>query len=295
MRRRLARAFAAGGAGGGGGGGASPLTLVQSGYVDADDFGRADSAEIGGNWVERNDVYAIASGRIEATAAPDQSACENTAESLSESFVQAVVRMGTAGAGIMAKFNHNGGSINCWFVQRSPNLWLFPIVNGGYGSGASKGLGAQVADEVLELYVADDVQEVWLEGDHTHRLTSNVHNGVAGTAGFINADAGTGTYGGDDFLWCRSKSITVTGLPAGYKAKVRNGGDSVVAQATESDGTATISCSRYDEATSAGTGATERCPLAGWPTLQITDGDDNEVATYTATGVYPGDAYAYAE
>jgi hypothetical protein len=80
-------------------------------------------------------------------------------------------------------------------------------------------------------------------------------------------------------------------MPSGYKAKVVNAGASVVAEATESGGTALVDCSRYEEENT-GAGATEIVPLGGWPTFIVTDSSDVTQATFSGA-VYPGDVYSF--
>ena len=86
---------------------------------------------------------------------------------------------------------------------------------------------------------------------------------------------------------CDDNKVVVNGMSSGYKAKIRNSSDTVIASATESGGVATVNCSEYEEAQAAGTGATEKIPYDGWKDIVITTAADVTVMTIPGP-IYPG-------
>lgn len=277
------------------------IARTVSGVVDSDAFTRADSGTPGGNWtVEGTSMTcAIISNRLDIEGGggtPTRPGCkmDGSGVSRTENFLQTIWRsqaIATTGP-IMAIFTsaaRTGYSI-------AANNTLIALQEWTAGTPANISTPALAhsndTDYQAQLYSTDNLQQAFAVGDaaatQTASGTDASQNGAAKIPYLIRAtptnNASSAIF--DDFLWMKSKNIVVTGMSAGYKAKVVNSGASIVATATESGGTATIDCSRFGS-------ATEFVPFAGWPKLRITDGSDVTIEEYTATAVYPGDEYTY--
>lgn len=144
-------------------------------------------------------------------------------------------------------------------------------------------------DHVVQLYVKDGQQTAHVAGT-TLTGTDTTYDGQNTRSAAIRhnlSGIASVTSQADDFRVYAHNKVIVTGLPTGYKAKILNSGESVVASATESGGTATI------DASQAG-GATEPVPAAGWASLLVTDGADVEIDRWDGA-VYPGFTHAFDE
>jgi hypothetical protein len=284
------------------------ITKTVEGLVVADGFNRADSTTVGGNWNERSGDWSISGNALYIKDATAGRWIDNTAGSGGEMFVQALVMPADpdgASEGypaIVARADWNGGSINgyVWQPYVAADVWrLFKVVNGTFTQ-----LGSDIAATVqngiagiAQLYVADGVQEARgynLGGgaQATLAATDPAHNGQNSRVAALRASwsGGAGIAAAriyDNFVWCTSKRIVVTGLESGSgrKAKVINSSGAVVAEATESGGTATIDCSLYS-------GVTESIPTAGWAKLRITTSADSFVDEFVGA-VFPGSTFAW--
>lgn len=272
------------------------MSIVRdvAGLVVEDDFDRADSSTIGGDWVERSGNWEIADNRLRA---PSGSAWIDHDVAVDGGFVQCVSRVSASSSsfGIGLRADYDGGSPDGYMaivVAFDDVIRLYRISNGSFTQIAEESVTIDLdTDYVIQFDVANGVQRAWVNGV-TVSASDTTYDDVSGVLAFRKTGTDTAVVT-DDVVRAPVPTIIVEGLPTGYKAKVRNSGGTVVAQATESGGTATINVSLYQEAQSAGTGATEVVPIGGWTDLIVTDGDDNIIETYDATGVYPGDEYTF--
>lgn len=96
----------------------------------------------------------------------------------------------------------------------------------------------------------------------------------------------------DNLLFAAGHLVSVDGLPTGFKARVKDGGGTVVSTATESGGTAEIPIHESKQ-----TGTKTWCPFAGFPTVEVLNAADAVQATYTgsdaSTNVHPGASLTY--
>lgn len=271
------------------------FSLDVNGLLDGDDFARADSDSPGGNWTERRGDVDIASGRLLLQGGTSVTATNSAAAASTKGFVQAVVQWSSAavptGIGLM---DWNAGTPRAYQCQADDFAGVLKIVRQGGGGFADVvtqgGLTFSIAtDYTIQFFSADSVQQGWMETDGSPATVSAANANHDGITKVAHAERGgttaTGTH--DDWLWMADKVVIVSGLASGsgQKAKIVNIGDSIVAEAVESSGTATIDCSRFGS-------ATEIVPFAGWPTLRITDSGDSTIDEATAAelgvAVYPG-------
>lgn len=149
-------------------------------------------------------------------------------------------------------------------------------------------LNSDPANETL-LFAAEHDTGVFTDDAASGLTLDNIE--VMAYAGQFDTSSDTATVQIDNLLWMRGRHIFVSDLPTGWKAKVLNASEAVVAEATESGGVADIIASRADVV--GGTPATEFVPFNGWASLIVTDGLDAEQARYNFEGVYPGDTYTF--
>lgn len=218
----------------------------------------------------------------------------NLAVNRGEMFVQATVdHGGERETGIIARFVRNASN------DRDAYQFIADVDTPGYRLEKTDGdvfatLDAEAepavdnGTSVMQLYVKDGVQEAWgsLGGGHSLSAADTTFDGVTGSAGIrYGADSSEGARTYDDFLCMRNKYARVAGLPSGWKAKILNDADVVVAQATAVAGVATLDCSRFG-------GCTENVPYNGWAKLIVTDGADVQQGVMEETGtpirVFPG-------
>lgn len=262
-----------------------------------DDFNRANG-EPGGTWDEVDTGAWGLNGNALNVAAFGLHYIRNTAVDREEMLVQGKVQsVFEGGSGLAARFRRVGvGDRNGYLLRADAD---FP--------GAYK-LEKLVADVVtvldteadatlpgttrtMQLYVRDGVQEAFANGLSMNAADATF-DAVTGSAGFhYEMDSSATRMDFDDALVFPTKYATVTGLPAGWKAKVVNAAAAVVASAVAVAGTAQVDCSRFG-------GCTEFVPFDGWQALIVTDAADVEQARLQAVGVdvpvYPGVSVAYS-
>lgn len=292
-QRRRRRAAALGG--GGGGGNPTGLTLDTESLLLDDAFDRADSSVLGGAWVERSGDWAILSQDLVMQSSTNGLICENTAGAAGEMFLQANVQNDAGGYPvIMSRFGWNGGSLNGFQVLGLEDVDLarmYSAVNGVFTQiGADQAVVINVATSyLLQLYVADDLQQAWVNGVSLAG-TNTDHNGQNARTIAMRHSRKTAFNPANywhDVVWTTGKNTIVSGLPTGWKAKVVNASASIVATAVESGGAATIDCSRHG-------GCSEGVPAGGWPKIIITDSGDTTQFEYTTNPVYPGQSLSAA-
>lgn len=277
---------------------------IVEGLILSDNFTRANSDSLGGSWIERAGDWDIFTNQMRKVAGAGTHWVENNVDSIGESFVQSSLRVSSTAVTVsmLPRFDWNGGSPNGYAVfLLSTGLGLRRLSAGTFTTIGSDEAGSPSANTYyqFQLYVADGLQEAWREGGYTTEANDTTHDAQnSRTLGFRAGFGASGTVTADVDLviWCRSKYITVTGLTpgSGQKVKVLNSGLSVVAEATESGGTAVIDCSRYQEIQSAGTGATEGVPAAGWAQLIVTDSSDVTIEALVDP-IYPGQQFVWEE
>ena len=146
-------------------------------------------------------------------------------------------------------------------------------------------------DYISQLFVDDDLQEMWHELNDTKvQATEAGHNGQNSRGVGFYLQMYNATYGEfDDAIYMKDRSFVCTGVPGGHQLKIYDSGDVELFAATEAGGTATIAdVSKYANV------ANPTVPLAGWAYATIETASDVEIARYDALGVYPGDQYGYS-
>lgn len=138
----------------------------------ADQFTRADSSTLGGDWIERSGDWAIASNRLAITDATNGRLVENDAGAVGAAFLQAVLRTSAdvGWPGLVGRFSWNAGAPLGYEVRLRPDL-----------------------DEVHLLRVDDDVTSLGASED-----AFTVHGAAvcAGTWATVRGGAGnTSGYG----------------------------------------------------------------------------------------------------
>ncbi len=282
-------------------GGGIVITQGVVGLVKEDNFTRADSDTVGGDWLERRGDFDIVSNHVRNSGTDGCWMYNQTVAARVEYFMQARIRWSSATIhGSIGFLRFAAGPAEdgyTLFMDDQFNKILLNDWTAGSVSLLDESAVAMVVDtwyDDLQMYVAAGVQEAYFKGDGVGvraSATDTDHDAVSKEP-IIGKLSGSSNNDFDNSIICLSKNIIVTGLTTGWKAKVVNAAASVVAEATESSGTATIDASLFDA-------ATERVPLGGWPTLQITDGSDVEQGVWDSgdggfVGVYPGDEYALA-
>jgi hypothetical protein len=263
------------------------------GLFDSDDFNRADGAH-GPKWTTHRGVPpVISSNELKGTPTGTDITATLNSGLLDTMFVQSFVRSGDVSvpAAIIGKWVDATGGYMMQISDFQNLLRIFRWNGSGFTFVASSALAISTNDEWdAQLYLADNVQDGWVQ-----KRTGGVIQTVSATDGNVLATGESGVNSGtgistscewDNFMMMRTKDIIVDGLPAGYKAKVKDSGGSVVAEATESSGTATI------DASMAG-GASEVVPFVGWAEVIVTDAAGLQKATFDTAGVYPGDTFTF--
>ena len=278
----------------------SLLTQDVVGLVQEDDFNRADSDTVGTGWNELEGDFDIVSNRLQAQVV-NRALVENTTRAKAiEWFFQSTMRWtGTGEHAQIGVLDYQASSEDGYGLllqDDAGNIQLQKYVNGtrsDLGSPTSEAMSTNTDYPKCQLYVKAGVQEGYFQGDGAGATVSaadTTHDAQLKAPVFIRWTGSIShTQRYEECVICVSKNIIVRNLPTGWKAKVRNAADAVVASATESGGIATIDASLFGS-------ATERMPLGGWPTLQITDGADVEQGRWDLgsigfVGVYPGDEY----
>lgn len=275
------------------------MSIVRdvAGLIEIDQFTRPDAATPGGNWVVDLGTAAIVSNRLDIfSTGASRPGVRHTGTARTENFSQVVYRYENSGFPCaLAHARASGNPRDGYGVgfASATSCALVTLTGTAPTIIQSDLLGSSpLTDYQAQLYTTDSLQQAFTTGNgDTSTLfgTDINYNGVSKTPTLYRAAPTNSSNSAifDDHIWMKSKYVVVDGLSAGYKAKIINGVGSVVATATESGGTATIDASRFGS-------ATEFVPVAGWPKLRITDGSDVTIEEYTATTVYPGDEYTYA-
>jgi hypothetical protein len=280
----------------------------SSGLVFEDDFNRANSSTIGNNWVEHVGDWEISSNRLqESTTGAEVPFIEQTGpDDRSEFFLQCIL--------YSPNWNDDRVCPMIWFQGTSDaneEGWGALLGSGTdvrlfqFDDGSTTQLDSDSAptltnseDAEYQIYGKTNLQEASVRQTGktwTVEATDPKPSGWAGGGkiGFrLDTTGATIVNVVDDVIWCETKDVTVASLPTGWKAKILNASQSVVAEATESGGTATIDCTQYREIISS-TGASEKVPIGGWAALIITDASDVEHDRYDHNGIYPGDEFTW--
>ncbi len=278
----------------------NPMTQTVVGLVQEDDFNRADWVVPGPGWVQRDGDNDIVSNFLRSMVGTSYLENDTGAAAL-EWFAQVSVRWShwvfNSGLGFA---DYNAGSENGYLIRLEDGqnrIRLERWVNGSSTlikslNGVSMSTDTWYPD--FQFYIKDSAQECYFKGDAasgTVSDTDSTHDGVLKLP-YLRSMAGAPNTGDfDDAIICLTKSLVVTGLSAGWKAKILNASATVVAEAVESGGVATIDASLFG-------GATERVAPGGWPVLSVTDAADLELKRWDSAnagfvGVYPGNQYAY--
>lgn len=256
--------------------------------VFSDDFTRANASDPGNGWVEQGtSPWGINANKLRAddfgthyvtnpaAAVPDPSGAD-------ELFLQASIPTeSNGGGGIVARIVTPGTPTGYGIVLDGKNSQTrLREYTAGAITNLASAARAWDGTFTTQLYVAPGVQEAHADGTSLS-AADTTHNGVAGVGGLVyEMDSSEVAYDYDLFLAMRSKYARVSNLPTGYKAKILNDSDVVIAEATEVAGVASVDCSRFG-------GCDEDVPFNGFAALIVTDDDDVEQARM-GERAYPG-------
>lgn len=274
---------------------AATIQRNVAGLFDSDDFNRADGAH-GAGWTTFLGVApTIVSNELQGTpTGADITTIKNQPSLLDTMLIQSFCRSGDSSVPIALAgkwVDATGG----YMLQLATfqNLLRIFVWNGASFTlvSASGSITINDNDEWdVQFFLADSVQDGWAQKRTAGPIATvaGTNGGYTGT-GEAGVRTGTGTSVSaewDDFMVMRDKDVLMTNLPTGWKAKIRDTGGLVVAEATESSGTATI------DASMAGT-ATEIVPFVGWADIIVTDAADAIRGAYDLNGIYPGDQFQW--
>ncbi len=274
------------------------LLDIKCGLTFRDDFNRVDSDNPGPFWVEVNPTVSDADivsneFRVGNRAAISGSPIiQNTKTVQSFNFSQMKYKWNADGtpasSGFRTTSNTNGYVL--LIDDFGGRLKIFKFGVGQIAQSAAVTYSTNTFYDV-QFYSADGVQEGWSATDGSPTTVSAADTAFDGVLKQLYVFRGTSSLVTifawfEDCLWFKDKFVTVTNMQTGYKAKIRNAAMSIVAQATESGGTAKVDGSRFGS-------ATELVPWAGWQDLIITDASD--VIQQTINGpIYPGCSFVAA-
>jgi hypothetical protein len=270
----------------------------QGGLVYEREFtGESDSGTVGTNWVEHRTPswWDVFNGwlRARSNSAQRNRIAEYDALDMGEMFVEVYIDCPVDVAGVefqevILRFDGTTLATIDGYGFRLGDNGTLRIVKYVQDSGATlaNSPGDPGRDTKVQLYVADGVQEGWANGQSVSAADTAHDAANARDLGF-RADTSSGFTNSHRYKELRvftKKTIVMTGLPAGFKAKVLDSGDTVIAEATESGGTATILCHRFDGALDFTT---------NYASLIVTNAADAEQYRYTAAHVEPGATFNY--
>lgn len=234
-------------------------------------------------------------GRLRCTTANDGDYSIDEDVSAGELFVFAVIRT-TSSAGstvpaILARADSTAQ--NGYYVYQDPvtdQYGLKKIVGGTVstvGGPHSPAAGWNGTDyKAVALWVKDGAQEYRFDAEAVQSATDTAHDAQNSRSAGFYVDAASAQ--GDDLeaqylVVCAGKNVVGQNLPTGYKLKLLDAAETVVASATESSGTATIDCMSVD------------IPEGGLIAI-VTNSSDVEQKRFQRYdgGSYPGDVFDYA-
>jgi hypothetical protein len=257
-----------------------PLTLSSTGsgsFVDL--FDRANGA-LGSDWtVPSGYAAAIVSNRARLTGRGlNEVVVASGASSSATGYAEFIVSAVDSGAEIGVLLRYGGGHYLAQFFGGNLTLFRGPT---GFTSVTSVAFALVVGQQYrVHFYAATGEQKVWVDGVLKISASDTAAGSTGGTPAFrstINAKS----MECDQIRRFAGKSVTVTNLPTGYKARVKDAGGSVVAgPATESGGTATLDVGGV------------ALPYAS---VEVLDAGGSVVsgATWTGSG-YPQYSFAYS-
>ncbi len=273
------------------------LSRVVEGLFDSDNFDRADGAH-GAGWTTYQGVApTIVSNELQGTpTGTDITAIKNLPSLLDTMFVQCFCRSGddSVPIALAGKWDDPNGGYMLQLATFQNLLRIWRWTGGGFVGPVAVSSGITINDNDewdVQFFLADNVQDGWAQkrtGGPIATVAATDGNWLGTGEGGVRTGTGTSVSAEwDDFIVMRNKDVVVRDLPTGFKAKIRDSGGAVVAEATESSGVATI------DASMAG-GATEVVPFAGWTDIIVTNVSDVTQATFDdVAGIYPGDEYLF--
>ena len=216
-----------------------PLTLTSGGTAPyADDFERPDGAP-GAGWVFSGlAAQAIESGRLKLTGAGTEGRAQaGAATARSSGYIDTVIRREAgAEASVFARL----GASAYYLVQFfGANCTLF------HGPGFSFVASAPFSmvsgqDYRAQFAYSTGAQKLWVDGVPLIDTADASGDNAAGQPGYRSTVGGASMRAAYMRDFAR-RTITVTGLPAGYSVRVKDGGGTVVAGPTAAvAGTATV-------------------------------------------------------
>jgi hypothetical protein len=209
------------------------LTRLSSGLIFRDSFDRLDG-DLGGDWsaaagpafrivgnVARPPAAPSGGGgdlaRVtDAAMTPRAAMCLQTMTtsltSLGSPMIWSQLTSAAAPSGWLALMGGEAGN----------SVLLYYVVNGNYQFFAQTpgGQFTQNVAQPFKLCTGPGTQRVWINGRLLIERTSTVLDGVAGTVGLRDGGTSADQESWDDVVVTSSNSLTVTGLPVGYKLRV---------------------------------------------------------------------------
>ena len=287
-----------------GGGGGPVMSRSVAGLLHADGFDsdtRSDYTFFGSSTV----TTAVTGGRLRLTPPDDNSiiaqingiTAGKTFAQITQRYSQIVaaysaIILRAAGFGTWTVSAGITDGYRCYADTFSDQFYVQSVLGSGWSGVDIKALSgwALATDYVSQFYVADGVQEGWIDnGDTESAIASTDHDGENTRGiGFWVSTFSSGYIEIDDIIYCKDRSFVCTNVPSGHQLKIYGIGDVELFAATEAGGTATIAdVSKYANV------ANPTIPIAGWAYATIETAGDVEVARYDAAGIYPGDQYGY--
>lgn len=271
--------------------------IGPSGLIFRDDFDRADSSTIGGDWVERVGDWEIVSNAA-VVEGNNEAILENTGVAADGVFIQSRTSNEPSGfkyAGLWGRFSWNGGSPNGYgmsFVGTGTNYQIQRLSSGSITSIEQFGTGGDSAGATIaQLHLANGLQRSGIRIDPawiSHSTTDTTYDDVEGTIALRGSSA-FGQSGPARHLHTMvfpGPYIRLHDLPSGWVCKILGAADAVLLSATESGGTATIDCM----AVNGNTGV----PDDGFLALAVFDGSDAEVERISGP-IWPGEEYEFSQ
>lgn len=285
------------------------LRLVTDGLVKYQSWIGASGSDLGAGWTEDRGDWSIDDNTVDwwiqvnSNSSARQRVLRYTGATVPTPFVTAYLQA----PGLISSFEN--ASILCRYKSADYGTWApdaYMLQDSDNGlqlneltAGTATALQVDatiVKGAVCQLYCADGVQQGWRDNGDIVAGADTTWDGQDDGYVALMGDVTSGItaaviFGGQ--LWIfGGRDIVVTGLQSGEKAKLRNGSQTVIAQATESGGVATINCSRYQEVVDS-TGCDELPPsgASGFGDIVVTDAADEILVPAISGPIHPGSTF----
>jgi hypothetical protein len=174
----------------------------------------------------------------------------------------------------------SGANLHGWILLLDSNagnvVRFYSVVNGA-GTALVSTAGGAYAQNVVQTAkqcTSDGSQRVWLNGQLVVNLESAVLDGSAGTVGLRDSGTAAADASWDDVVVTRSNSVSIAGLPVGYKLRIAG----ITSAAATSSGVVTLDLQQV------------KFPIIQ---IEILDGNNVLVKQFVPTdGVWGGDDFS---